>query len=216
MDTSTLTTAQIDAMKQYGVRVVDGVATEPVTLDQARLQLKIVADSDGSPFDPWLEQIGIPAAREWCEGYSGLSIGLKTLELATNGFPLGGIPLPFGPVVSVVNVTFIDGEGTSTEMAEEDYELDLFTTPQRLMPAYGTAWPTALDSINSVRVVYVAGFTADSDGKTTMPYTVLAAMLLTLGHLDVNREDTSPVLMHEIPTGAKNFLDQVRVRLGMA
>jgi uncharacterized phiE125 gp8 family phage protein len=214
MDTTTLTTAQADAMKQYGVRVVDGVATEPVTLDEARLQLKIVADSDGSPHDPWIEQIGLPAAREWCEGYSGLSIGLKTLELATNGFPLGGIPLPFGPVTSIVSVTFIDGEGTEVAMAEDDYYLDQFT--ERLLPSYGTTWPTALDFANSVRVVYNAGYEADSDGVTTMPYRVKAAVLLTLGHLDVNREDTSPVVMNEIPTGAKNFLDQVRIRLGMA
>ena len=67
MDVTQLTTAQIDAMKQYGVRVVAGVETEPVTIEQARLQLKIVVDDSDemSPFDAWITQIGLPAAREW-------------------------------------------------------------------------------------------------------------------------------------------------------
>lgn len=210
MDLIELTDAQKDAMKRYGVRVLEDVVTEPVTLEQARLHLKIVADFDGSPFDPWIEQIGLPGAREWCEGYSGLSIGTKTLELATDGFPSGGIPLPFGPVSSVVRVSYTDAEGVLTDMEVGSFEFDPFTS--QVVPVYGTAWPAARTSANSVRVEYVVGY----DEHNTMPYAVLAAVLLTLGHLDANRENSSPVMVYEIPTGAKNFLDQVRVRLGMA
>lgn len=214
MDVTPLTTAQRDAMKQYGVRVVDGVATEPVTLQQAYLQLKIVPDSDGSPFDDWITQIGLPAAREWCEGYSGLSIGTKTLEMATSGFPTGGITLLYGPIIGVSSVKYIDTEDAEIVMTESDFEFDPFT--QTVNPAYGTTWPTARSSANSVRIEYIVGYETNSDNVTTMPYTVLAAVLLTLGHLDANREDSTPVQIYEIPTGARNFLDQVRTRLGMA
>lgn len=210
MDTSTLTAAQIDAMKQYGVRVVDDVAAEPVSLDLARLQLKIVADSDGSPFDPWLEQIGIPAAREWCEGYSGLSIGTKTLELSSSGFPAGGIKLLYGPVLGVLGATYIDTDGVENEMTESDFEYDPFT--ETVNPAYGLAWPAARDSTNSVRIQYMVGY----DEHNPMPYRLLAAILLVLGHLDANREDSSPAQIYSIPNGARAFLDQVRTRLGMA
>ena len=164
--------------------------------------------------DPWLEQIGIPAAREWCEGYSGLSIGIKTLELATNGFPSGGIKLPYGPVIGVVAMTYVDTDGAENEMTESDFTYDEFT--ETVNPAYGLSWPTARDSANSVRIQYQVGYELDSDGLAVLPYRVLAAILLVLGHLDVNREDSSPVVMSQIPTGAANFLDQVRTRLGMA
>jgi uncharacterized phiE125 gp8 family phage protein len=210
MDTTTLTTAQKDAMKSYGVRVVEDVATEPVTLEKARLQLRIVADSDGSPYDDWLEQIGIPAAREWCEGYSGLSIGAKTLELATAGFPTGGIPLLYGPVTSVISVTYTDTDGVDVVMTPSDFEYDQYA--QVVNPPFGESWPAAQASPNSVRIQYTVGF----DEHNAMPFGVLAAMLLIIGHLDANRENSSPVQISEIPTGAQNFLDQVRVRLGMA
>ena len=216
MDVTQLTTAQIDAMKQYGVRVVAGVETEPVTIEQARLQLKIVVDDSDemSPFDAWITQIGLPAAREWCEGYAGLSIGIKTLEMATNGFPSGGIKLLYGPVIGVVSMTYVDTDGAENEMTESDFTYDEFT--ETVNPAYGLSWPTARDSANSVRIQYQVGYELDSDGLAVLPYCVLAAILLVLGHLDVNREDSSSVVMSQILIGAANFLDQVRTRLGMA
>lgn len=219
MDLTTLTAAQRDAMKSYGVRVVTGVDTEPVTLGMAWAQLKIVPDGDplSSPYDDWLETIGIPAAREYCENYSGLSIGLKVLELGTNGFPEGGIQLLSDPVDSVSMVTYIDGEGVTNVMDEAAYELSYvvvnnFSRLWYLNPAYGTSWPAARNSANSVRVEYTVGYTAENP----IPGVVRSAVLVMLGHLDANREDTTPVAVHEIPNGVKCFLDQVRVQFGMA
>lgn len=212
MDSIALTDAQLDAMKQYGVRVIEDVQNEPVSIEQARLHLKITVDDsdDTTPYDPWLETIGIPAARAWCEGYSGLSIAEKTLELATDSFPIGGIPLPFGPVVGVSSISYVDLDDVTVVMGECDFEYDPFT--QTLNPPYGESWPAARPSKNSVRVQYEVGY----GDHNPMPYNVLAAVLLTLGHLDMNRENTSPVVMHEIPLGARAMLDQVKVNLGMA
>lgn len=212
MDVIELTDAQKDAMKVYGVRVVEDVSEEPVSIEQARLQLKItVDDSDEvSPFDDWITNIGLPAARAWCEGYSGLSIGEKTLELATDSFPIGGIKLPFGPVVGVISVTYTDLDGMEVVMGECDFEYDPFA--QTLDPPYGDSWPAARPSKNSVRVLYEVGY----GEHNPLPKNVLAAVLLTLGHLDINRENTSPVVMHEIPLGARAMLDQVKVNLGIA
>jgi hypothetical protein len=113
-------------------------------------------------------------------------------------------------VIGVSAVTYTDTDGANVVMTESDFEFDPFK--QTINPPYGESWPAAQASPNSVRVEYMVGY----DEHNPMPYGILAAMLLIIGHLDVNREDTSPVDMKEIPTGAKNFLDQVRTRLGMA
>jgi hypothetical protein len=50
---------------------------EPISLELARLHLRLTPDEDSPPTHPddaWLEEIGIPAAREYCEGFLGYSL----------------------------------------------------------------------------------------------------------------------------------------------
>jgi hypothetical protein len=50
---------------------------EPISLTLARLHLRITPDEDSPPFHPdddWLTEIGIPAAREYCEGFLGYTL----------------------------------------------------------------------------------------------------------------------------------------------
>lgn len=189
-------------------------------MEQAYAHLRI--DTFGSPQesddDLWLSEIGIPGARQWCEQYLGLSVAQQTIELATNSFPGSWFELPFGPVESIVSVTYVDENGADQTMPPGDYEVDQFSEPPRLILAYGAEWPAARNSTNSVRVRYVTGFSlpGDSPQSHSLPPAIRSAMLLVLGHFYENREDATTSAVTSIPLGAQALLDLNRVRLGMA
>lgn len=191
---------------------------EPITLEEAWRHLRI--DTYGSPLasddDPWLEDIGIPAARQWAEGYTGLSLAPQTLELVADAFPSGYFELPFGPVQYVESITYTDTD--DVEQTFTDFELNSYLVPARLSPAFGFTWPTARDSTNSVRVRYVAGYSLPgySPAGFVLTSRLKIGLLLMLGHLYENREDTTALRLELIPNGAKLFLDYDRTRRGFA
>lgn len=174
--------------------------TEPVTLADARLHLRVTDTSE----DTLIASL-TTAAREYCEHYLQRSIGSQTLELALDEFPDGAIDLPRSPVTAITSLKYIDTNGTEQTLAPSAYTLDTFSHTSWVIRAYGTEWPETLDAANVVRVVYVAG-------AATPPATVKAAMLLTIGHLYENRESTViGQTAIELPLGVKALLDTVRV-----
>jgi len=191
---------------------------EPITIEEARWHLRI--DTFGSPQtsddDPWLQTIGIPAARMWAEGYTGLSLAPQTIELVARRFPRDYFELPAGPVQYVESVMYLDTDGVDTSFT--DYELNRYVNPARLAPAYGFAWPAARDVDNSVRVRYVTGYSPAGYSPAGFALTprLRIGILLMLGHLFENREDANAVKIDQIPNGARVFLDYDRVRLGFA
>jgi uncharacterized phiE125 gp8 family phage protein len=193
-------------------------ADEPITLEEARHHLRV--DTYGSPAtsddDDWLTDIGIPAARMWAEGYTGLSLAPQTIEIVARQFPAEYFELPFGPVQAIVSVEYTDALGVPQPFT--DYELDGYRMPAVLQPAYGFTWPTALDWTNSVRVRYQAGYSLPSHSPAGFVLTsrLKIGILLMLGHLYENREDTSTLNLSLIPNGARTFLDFDRTRRGFA
>lgn len=191
---------------------------EPITLEEARHHLRV--DTYGSPptsdDDDWLTDIGIPAARMWAEGYTGLSLAPQTLELVARQFPPQYFELPFGPVQSIVSVDYTDT--ADDPQVFTDYELNNYPSPAVLEPAYGFSWPTALDWTNSVRVRYEAGYTLPdvSPAGFVLTSRLKIGMLLMLGSLYENREDASALNLNHIPNGARTFLDFDRIRRGFA
>jgi len=175
--------------------------TEPVTLAEARLHLRV----DDTAEDTLIGAL-ITAAREYCQHYTQRSIGSQTLELRLDEFPDGAIELPMSPVTSITSLKYIDTNGTEQTLSGSAYTLDTFSHTAWAIRAYGTEWPETLDAANVVRVVYVAG-------AATPPATVRAAMLLMIGHLYENRESVviGQATAQELPLGVKALLDTVRV-----
>jgi uncharacterized phiE125 gp8 family phage protein len=217
-----------------GVKVLNAdQIVEPINIAEAALHLRIDAiDSPPEYPDQELIEWQISAAREYCEQYMGRSIAQKTLEYRTDQFPAAcydqdGIPLPMGPVLRVIQVSYIAEDGTETIMDDGtgsptniQFELDTWTEPARLRAPYNVAWPSgARYHAGSVRVQYIAGYGLPSDSPTEaeiLPYSVKAAMLLVLGHLYESRENTVEQPLTEIPLGAKALLEPYRLHLGFA
>jgi uncharacterized phiE125 gp8 family phage protein len=217
-------------MASVGVRTVTPPAedAEPITLEEAWAHLRI--DAFGSPLesdsDFWLTAIGIPAARAWAETYAGITIAERTLEWSARGFPANQflmlpvpydaattVYLPFGPLRTVESIIYADADNVDQTLDPLEYVVNPYAAPATVKPA--TAWPAAYDKDRSVRVTYTAGYSDDSPA-TPMPAEVRIGLLLMLGHLFENREDTAQQSLSLIPTGARTFLDSVRQRFGFA
>jgi uncharacterized phiE125 gp8 family phage protein len=200
-------------------RVIVQPDGELLTIEECRAQLNVtpyVLDSDGAGTHPddALIMAMLGAAREHCENFLGLSLVQRTYEIALDSFPIGamGIELPMGPVVSVESV--VVGEEDSDSLVDAGtYIFDVFSAPGRIVPV--TTWPLMFPASNAVRIRYVAGYGDDTDSEP-LPFAIRAAILLMLGHLYKNREDTVEGVISSLPNGVEALLRPLRVRLGMA
>lgn len=230
-----------DSLQRMSLRVVTPPTDEPISLDDARLHLRLEA-YDSPPYhadDDWLSTVGIPAAREHCEIIAGKSFAPQTFELTADAFPgwyAGAFPrrtamypywslttgspmfsLPMPPVTRIVSVTYATVDG-DVVLGASDYGVD---SEGRLYATYGNLWPTtALAQPGSVRVRYVAGFSAEGDSPQDypLPARYRSAMLLMLGHLYENREATVArgFELYEMPLGIQALLMPDRARIGFA
>jgi len=86
-------------------------------------------------------------------GWLGFAIGLQTLETRLDNWDCGSIRLPWGPVVSVESVKYIDANGIEQTIDEDQY--DLIDTS--VSPAYNRSWPSHRWQREAVRIQYKAG-----------------------------------------------------------
>lgn len=206
------------------IKVISPPTTEPVSLDLARRHCRIMPDSDSPPSHPddaWLLEVGIPTAREYCEDYLGRAIAPATWEIALDAFPAGSIQLPTA-ADSVSEITYVDTDGNLQTLDPSNYILDNYSQPAVVaMSATLDAWPDTQTVVNAVKVRFQpSAYTqaGDSPNSNPLPYTVLAAMLLMIGHLYENREATTfgRDATVEIPLGVKNLLVPKQLRMSMA
>lgn len=203
-----------------GLIAITQPTEEPLTIEECRAHLRVQpyeVDSDGvgtHPDDSLIMAMQA-AAREYCEAFTGLSLAHKTYELALDVFPSAEIEIPTIPVVEIVSVTYVDGNGVTQTINPADYTLDAYQRPSWLLPTINVNWPVAGEFVNAVKIRYLAGYGADSDSQP-LPYALRAAMLLILGHLYAHREDATEKALASIPTGADALMRPFRVRLGMA
>jgi uncharacterized phiE125 gp8 family phage protein len=181
-----------------GIKVITARAANIITAATLRLHCKLDATTDDTLLAVWLE-----AAFAYCEHYTGRSLGSQTLELALDEFPDGDILLPQGPVTSITSVTYYDTAEALQTMAGAGYALDDYSDPQWLSPAYDTDWPDTLDTVNAVKVRYVAG-------AATLPYQAYAAILLLVAHAHTNREAVAQGTFSEVPLGVQAMLDTLK------
>jgi uncharacterized phiE125 gp8 family phage protein len=85
----------------------------------------------------------------------------------------------------VSSVLYLDSDGVEQTLNAASYKLDKITEPCRLVPAYGTTWPSTREEINAVSITYSCGYGAPE----AVPESIKRWMLLRLGALYENREE---------------------------
>lgn len=185
-------------------KVTTAVATEPVTLVEAKLHLRV----DTSDEDALITAL-ITAARQFAEHYTGRALAPQTLEMALDAFPAcnGDILLDMPPVATVTYIKYTDEDGTEQTLSASDYAFSLYGDARRISLAADAEWPATDAIADAVRVRYVTGYAAT-------PKIVFAAILLLIGHLYENRQDVyvdMRVAIASVPNGAAALLDTVKL-----
>lgn len=165
------------------VWVKTDVATEPVSLAEAKLFCKVTGTGDDTLFAMLIAQ-----ARENLEQYCGVSLAEKTLIAEWDKLPDNGVfALPYGPVKSITSVTlkYEDSTEADTTLTLNDDYFVTKTPWSELRISYVSAWTRT-----RVRVEYVAGYGAT--GCPPLPYPLKIAILKEILTQYDMRENISP------------------------
>lgn len=133
-------------------KVVARPATEPVTLAELKDHLRVAVADD----DNYLSGL-LVAATDQIELLTRRAFIARTMTLKLDAWP-EVIELPRPPLIAVSSVAYIDTAGASQIMPASDYDVDTTSTPGRLAPAFGVAWPAARDQLGAITVTYEAGY----------------------------------------------------------
>jgi len=219
-----------------GIKVISTAAGPLIPLETLRQQCELVAidgdsNAESHPDDELLLAY-LDAAVEHAEDFTGLSIALRTYEVAFDSFPWmsawnsRGIELPRPPLIRVDSFFAPDG-GSDGELDEgTDYLVDDFRVPARLVPV--TSWPSMTRATNALRIQFTAGYmtpayeeasdfsVSDYAGAQPLPHAIRQALLLMVRHFWEHRSDSVEKTLATIPNGFKDLLRPKKVILGMA
>jgi uncharacterized phiE125 gp8 family phage protein len=179
----------------YTRALVTAPASEPVTLTQAKAQLRV----DHSDDDALITQL-ITTARQYVEIITSRALLTQTWDVYYDEFPDDeDIDLPFGQLQSVVSFSWTDSANVTrawTVSGSDLFEgsvmrahINTVEEPACIELAYSQLWPTdTLKTSNPIRVRITCGY-------VTVPSNLTAAMLLLIDHWYRN---TSAVIVGEM------------------
>lgn len=139
-------------------KVITPPSSEPVTLPEVRLNLRLTADDTTA--EDTLLSAWISAARQQAEHYMGVCLMTCTLEAVCDEFPDDEddeLELPRGPATAITSIKYTDPAGVEQTLSSSLYSLSTYGEARRVDLAYGQVWPSTQDIPNAVRVRYQAG-----------------------------------------------------------
>lgn len=175
------------------LKVITAPATEPVTLAEAKLHLRV----DSSAEDTLITML-IVAAREMAEMKTGRQLMTATLRVTLDQFPSqvwcndgsgfslpgNAILLPRSPVTAVTSIKYADSAGVLQTIDAANYAVDLDSEPVRITPASGSVWPCPIDQIGAVQINFTAGYAS----AAAVPSSIKQWILMLVGSGYAQRE----------------------------
>lgn len=143
------------------VRVVTPPLYEPVSRDQAIEWIR-AESADVTAGQQAILDLLIKGMRGYAENLTGRAFVQRTLELTLPGFPTREIVLPRAPLASVTHIKYYDHAGVLQTVDAADYEVDTYSEPGKVQPAYLENWEGTRNVFNAVQVRYVAGYPVGS------------------------------------------------------
>lgn len=159
-----------------GMTLVTPPTDWPVTLEAAKTQCRVLHDDE----DTYIEGL-IRAATKYVEQNLSRSIAVQQWKLSLDAFT-DAIELLRGPVKSVESVQYVDVDGITQTVDDDDYAVDLSNDRRWwVVRNSATAWPSTMNAINVVAITYTAGYDEAPDD-------IRHAILLLIGHWYSARE----------------------------
>lgn len=178
--------------------IVDEPAEEPITDAQFRAQCRILHDQEVDLIAAY-----ITAARKYAEKWTGRQIITAGLKLQLDAFPIWEIRLPRPPLASVTSISYVDTNGDTQVIDEADYLVSTADEPGLVTPSYGGYWPSVRNQLNSVTILYQAGYGAAAD----VPKDLVQAIRLLAAHWYRNREAATDAPQTPLPLAVEALLD---------
>lgn len=180
-----------------GLSLVTPPATDPVSLEEARLHLRVIATEENA-----LITSLIKAATALAQNLTARQFVTATYRLTLDRFSRR-IVLPRPPLISVTEVAYVDAAGDEQTVDAADYHVIVDGVFGVLVFRDAVAPPTVGRQPNAVAIEFEAGFGA----AAAVPDEIKAAIKLLVGHLYENREQ---VLVgpapHQTPMAAVDLL----------
>lgn len=146
-------------------KIVTEPTFEPITLEQFKRHAGIYIDDEDSD-----NKSRIRAARMEAESLSNRVLCDSVWELRLDKFPddnkrIVGIK---APLIAIDWIKYVDTSGTLQTLSSSRYQVDTFSEPPRVVPAFGYSWPATRDELNAVRVQFRAGYATAGDIPDTI------------------------------------------------
>lgn len=179
-------------------------ATEPLTLREAKLHLRVTGDDEND----YITDL-ILAARQTAETFTHRALITQSYTLTLDGFPCGyaaAIVLPKPPLRSITSIQYVDTNGDTQTWSSALYQVDAPSGPWarvgRVMPAYQQIYPINRTQMNAVTITFAAGYGEAKD----VPAPFRHAIRLWIAHWYRNRESVSAVRGTDLPDGVDRLL----------
>lgn len=139
----------------------------------------------------------ITAVRQEAEKYLNRVLIEQTWDMYFDDFPAddSAFVIEKTPVTAVTYVKYYDENGALQTWARTNYDLDHYTEPACIYPAYGISYPSTYDVRNAINVRFTCGYGDSGD----VPDAIKSGMLLYLSYLYDNRgDDVSSGVPHAV------------------
>lgn len=144
--------------------LVTGPTVEPITLDEAKQQARILDDNSNAVLQGY-----ITTAREAAEAYMGRGILTQTWKLVLDNWA-NIIPLPMAHPLqndgtatpsTAVAVQYYDDAGALQTLATTVYDVDTVSRPGRVVLKPSQSWPSVQSTRRqgAIEITYVVGWT---------------------------------------------------------
>lgn len=185
-------------------------ATEPLTIDEVKLQVKLPTGEVDHPENPLISGILIPAVRQRCEQATRRQMRYVTYDLKLDAFPVESfIEIPRPPLLAVTYVKYLDEAGVlQTLTANTDYVVSAPTGERpkrgRVALAADAVWPATLQQADAVTIRFTCGYGYTSG--PAVPPILKVAMLQDAATLYADRENVvKGASVAELPGGRRSI-----------
>jgi uncharacterized phiE125 gp8 family phage protein len=150
----------------------------------------------------------IVSATQWCEHYTRSAFVTQTWTGYADRFH-DEIKLR-GPLLAVQEIRYIDDQGASQILPDEQYEVDRVL--MRALPAYGLNWPANRIQPNAVQIDYICGYgepdSTAEESVAAVPETIKDALRFIVGQWEQFQSSIEGVVRpFTIPNAAKQLLE---------
>jgi uncharacterized phiE125 gp8 family phage protein len=179
-------------------KITTPAATEPVTLDEAKLHLRVDHAEEDS-----LIALYIQSARQYVEKVTNRILMTSTVQEFYNDYIPCSLELRFSPVQSLTFLKYMDEDEVLQTIDAADYDKDLNSEPSVITPKL--SWPAVAAVKQVAEVEYVAGY----ESAAAVPANIKSAILLLVGEMYETRENS----VKRLPTAVDHLLLTEKVYL---